>query len=183
MTASYREKDGRWEARVSLGFDPSGTRRSVSKRFRLKPEAMEWAKTLELAPRASRESLGRTVADLSAERLAYREDEGLSAAHMVSIRHFHSQWIVPALGKERLSKLAVARLREWSSWMRDEGVSDNQRRKGVNELKAMFRQAEEEGVISSDPAWHLKPPKEPQGSGGFKSRPGHKNTRCGYLTE
>jgi len=158
--ASYREKDGRWEARVSLGFDPSGKRRVVAKRFDLKREAEVWAKTQELAPRAAKAALGDTVASLSAARLAYREDEGMSAAHMVSVRHFHDEWIVPGLGKEKLSKITTARLRDWSAWMKDNGVSDNQRRKAINELKAMFLRAEEEGVISSNPARLLRPPAE-----------------------
>ncbi len=158
--ASYREVEGRWEARVSLGFDESGKRRLVSKRFAFKREAKDWAQRLELAPRASRQSLGQTVADLSKERLSYRQDEGLSAMHLANVRRFHEQWIIPGLGKEKLQKLTVARLREWSTWMQGEGLSDNQRRKTINELRAMFRQAEAEGLISSDPARHLKPPKE-----------------------
>jgi site-specific recombinase XerD len=80
--------------------------------------------------------------------------------HLANVRRFYEQWIVPGLGKEKLQKITVARLREWSAWMNDEGLSTNQRRKVINELKAMFRQAEAEGVISSDPARHLKPPKE-----------------------
>ena len=75
------------------------------------------------------------VADLSKERLSYRQDEGLSAIHLANVRRFHEQWIIPGLGKEKLQKLTVARLREWSRWMQDEGLSTNQRRKTINELK------------------------------------------------
>ncbi len=159
--ASYRLVNGQWEARVSLGFSPDGKRRTISKRFPLKREAREWANKTEVKT-SKNLSLTKTVADLSNERMAYRADEGMSSEHLANVERFHTNWIVPYLGHLKLSKVTTTTLRKWSQSMKQEGLSDNQRRKVINELKATFKQAEAEGQLATDPARHLKPPREPK---------------------
>src|SRR3954449_9677123 len=144
---------GRWQARFT---GPDGRLHGAPNTFRTKADANRWlAKTeTELSsgqwidPRTSAASLGAYAAAWLDERTV--KGRPLAPRTRQTYEHSLTAWILPTLGKERLSAITPARVRAWhSKTLKATGPTAT--RQAYALLRAIFNTAVADDVIARNP--------------------------------
>lgn len=154
---------GRWRAVVVLKTDPAtGRRDRISKTFAAKADALDW-----LRDNQTEKSLGRlvasskmTVADWSAKWLSLKALSVEPATHRW-YKTFLDRFILPHLGKERISGVAPESVIDLYERVRKDGANASQLSKVGLTIRAMMATAVKSGLLGSNPAGRVPRPKSP----------------------
>lgn len=157
--ALYQRADGKWVGTIDLGWhNGKRIRKSVSS-VNLKDAQAKFRKLKS----DTEKGMGTSGKDVSVEEwLTYwlenivneRNKESTQEAYLTACR----KWLIPYLGKYRLSKLNEDHLRSLYSTMKAQGLKDGSRRKVHMVLRRALVVAEREGRIPRNPAAMVDPP-------------------------
>lgn len=155
----YQRADGKWVGTIDLGWrDGKRIRKSVSSN-NLKEAQRKFLKLKgEIESGTARSTKDSTVADWLTYWLENIVSERNKESTLDTYESAIKKWLIPSLGKYRLSKLNEDHLRSMYATMKEQGVSDGSRRKIHMILRRSLVVAEREGRISRNPAAMIDPP-------------------------
>lgn len=155
-----RRSDGRWEYRASLGNGPGRKRRRVSIYAKTRPEliskiADEKARNNgSLQPRST-----KTLWEYLQHWLEYdvrRNRKPATHAIYETVLRCH---VMDSLGRERLSRIDVRRVKEFYAHLEDCGVGGATRQKVHIALRSALQTAASEGLIAINPCTKVRRPR------------------------
>lgn len=156
----YKMADGRWRAVIDLGTGADGRRRRKSKIAKRRADAVALLRELQ----AERES--GFVAQSGPPRLTDYLSQWLSglstrsAPNTIALyRNAIDRHIDPVIGGVRLDKLTAVQVMGLLNSWRDSGVGNRTQQVGLAVLSHALQSASEIGLIRSNPAAKIKPPK------------------------
>jgi integrase len=157
----YQRADGVWIGVIDLGVH--GGRR-IRKTVSGKTKAIAQTRFKEL--KKELEKGGGLSADISVEEwmnhwFEFIASERNKATTLQSYRGYINNWIIPYLGKYRLTKLNEDHIRALYRAMKDKGLADSSRHQVHSILRRALVIAEREKRVTRNPAAMVDPP--PQG--------------------
>lgn len=154
----YQRKDGRWIGRLDVGFTAKGTRRykSVSADTKRKAEK----KLADLLKTVDHDTTvnARTTVKTWCDEWLPREQRLLRPAAYNATRSAVRQWIIPTVGKRKLSEVNAGDVRRIHKAMRDAGRAPSSTTRTHNVTMKMLKDARREGHTVSAAATDVPPP-------------------------
>lgn len=153
-TITRNEARGRWEGRITTGYDGDGkqvrrkvtgaTRNEVVKRLREMRDATDTGQEPARADLTVRRFLDQWLTDVLPGSVALRTEEGY--AEIVRL------YVVPHIGQKRLRTLTARDVAKMLTALETEGRSPNTRRLARSVLRRALRWAEAEGMVARNVA-------------------------------
>lgn len=146
MGEPYQRKDGMWVAAIEAGWTANNTRKriTVSAKTRAACARKLRDKRLEVERGEAGTSARTTVKSWADQWLAMKERELRPKAYSAA-RSYVRVWIVPTIGRKRLTALAPTDVRTVTEAMRKEGLAPASRLGAHRTLLNMLRDATREG--------------------------------------
>jgi len=154
--------NGRYQARVTIGYDKNGKQKRHAKYFRTKKEAKEWLMQARVAMNEG------SYIEPSRHKFSTWFDTWMKEYKKRSVRantyrtyiSAAKLWIIPSLGKIKLSEIRHDRVQHFVNGLSDSGLSYSSIIKIYSLLKGSFDQAMINGLISKNPAININLPKK-----------------------
>lgn len=155
---SLRERsDGRWEARVSLGYDSSGGRIQRSVYGATKQEVLDKLAEIRIAPVATRGTNPKmTLAEFAPQWMAALKAQGKLRENTIAYYEVHiRKHASPVIGGLQLTKIKPHNVE-----MLLAAIASARTREATYEaLRSMYRLAERRGLVSENPLARIPKPK------------------------
>ncbi len=159
--ALYKRKDGMWIGAVDVGWKPDGTRdrRQVSS----KSKATASAKLAELRRSVALAEAAPSSTTVKAWLDRWLDDLRVAPMTERSYRETCRLYLVPALGRRRLDKLAPQHVRDMLRWIESPepaglGLSASTTHRAHRVLRAALHAAVVDGLVPRNVAALVKPP-------------------------
>lgn len=146
---AYRRKDGYWVARIEAGWTPTGKRYRPAAVAKTAAEAKRKAKQMLMEYReGGQEALqGRNLTVAAwAQSFDKTHIATLKPKTQAVYRSNLRRWIVPTLGRKKISQLTPADVRALADAVRAAGNGSSTADQADRVLRTMLRKAEAEGV-------------------------------------
>jgi len=154
-----------WIAEVEIGKKPNGQRIRKRRRFNSRAEALAGQKELfAMAERgASAGTARQSLDDYTHHWLRFIKAWTIKPKTLSDYEHRYRAHISPVLGKRRLESITRSDVFKLRRAMLDSGYSTPTVNGAIQVLKAVLRDAENDGVIKQSPAKDLKKLSKPAG--------------------
>lgn len=159
--ALYKRKDGMWVGAVDVGWKPDGTRdrRTVSSRSKAKAAA----KLAELRGKVALSEAAPSSTTVKAWLDRWLDDLRVAPMTERSYRETSRLYLVPALGRRRLDKLAPQHVRDLLRWIESPapeglGLSASTTHRAHRVLRIALNAALVDGLVTRNVATLVKPP-------------------------
>lgn len=151
-----RRSDGRWEARVSLGYGPDGKRKRKSIIRHTQAEVVREMRALKSAADAGRVPTKSVTLKTYAESWLTSKTPALKPRTLENYRTDLARYVLPHLGAQALNKLELRTLKLHQSTLAEGHgrYTANRVRRLIHNLLA---DAVREGYVDANPAQHLRP--------------------------
>lgn len=154
----YRRKDGRWEARVTIGIVPRQRRLSVYGKTR--KEAADALQALQARIAAGQPMpAGQIKVGEWLDQWLARHVSTLRAKTRTSYRQVARDYIRPGLGRARLLTLSVQEVELWLDDLLNKGTPAPTAAYSLNLLRACLKDAMRADLIVRNPAALVRPPR------------------------
>lgn len=160
-----RKSDGRWVGVVDLGWVAGKRVRKTVTAHTLRELKPKFRK-LQAQVDSGVSDENMTVAEWLEKWLRDVAGEKNRPSTLRTYRMYVDKWIVPHVGKQKLGKLRPDHIRTMLAAMRDAKKSDATRRQVLAILRRALAVAENDSLISSNPATKVDAPSVGQGSHG-----------------
>lgn len=154
----YKRADGMWTGVVDLGYGPDGKRRR-------RPVYSKVYKTAQRKLTELKAEVGRTggnvpTASMTVEKWCaqWLANSRVKPTTMTVNRTTVSQYIIPAIGKRRLDRLAPQHVRELHAYVEAKGLSPLTVHRAHRTLVKILKDAMTEGLVSRNVAGLVKAP-------------------------
>lgn len=143
----YRRKDGMWVAAIEAGWTAKGTRKRVTVSAKTKPAAQRKArdKWLEIQNGEGVGASTRATVKSWADQWLPMKERALRPKSYAAARTYVRVWIVPTIGRKRLTALTPADVRAVTEAMRKAGKAPATAEGAHRTLLNMLRDATREG--------------------------------------
>lgn len=155
----FRAADGRYVARISLGFGPDGRRRRREFRARTRAEAREWLDSARNAQKASQPiPPGRLKVGQYLDDWIEAVSEKLRPRTVESYRQTVHKHLKPGLGDKKLKELTADHIDHYLSQKRREGLSASSRKYHHAILSSALSRAVKRGLVGQNVARLVEAP-------------------------
>lgn len=151
-----RRKDGRWEGRVSLGYDAQGKRKRKSVIRHTQAEVVAEMRVLKAAVDAGRAPVKPTTLRAYAPNWLAGRAAAVKPRSLENDRSDLARYVLPHLGAQSLDKLDLRTLK-----LHQSQLAEDHGRYTANRVRRLLHNllgdAVREGYLTQNPAQHLRP--------------------------